>query len=236
MNHDASTHGERAALAVASRQHDGIRWNCRTRVSKAAIPIGFGPGRVRHLGDLHHAFGLAAELGEQRIAGRTAGQLEYEYLLEQGVAPELVDIEGNLLMYGGASCQWQTLIGNGTATGGQVLTYFSNAQAAIGVGDTATAAAATQTDLLGTTYTTNKLRVAMDATYPLHTDATTAGAASIVFRSTFSTSQANFAWQEWGVFNSSSAATGRMLNRKVESLGTKTSAASWQLTVTLSIA
>jgi hypothetical protein len=110
------------------------------------------------------------------------------------------------------------------------LTYFNNGNAYIGVGDSTTAAAATQTDLQAST---NKLRKAMDATYPQHTDATTSGAASIVFKSTFSTSDANYAWQEWGIFNGSSG--GRMLNRKVESLGTKTSAASWAFTCTLTL-
>lgn len=140
---------------------------------------------------------------------------------------------GNLLMYGGASCQWQTLIGNGTGTAGQNLTYFNNGNAAIGSGDSSTAAAATQTDLQAAT---NKLRKAMDATYPTHTDGTTSGSATITFRSTFATTDANWAWQEWGVFNSPTAATGRMLNRAVASLGTKTSASSWQFTVTLTLA
>jgi hypothetical protein len=143
-----------------------------------------------------------------------------------------MEIEGNLLVIGGASVQWQTLIGNGTATAAQALTYFNNGNAYIGVGDSSTAAADTQTDLQAAT---NKLRKAMDATYPLHTDTTgTAGSKSIVFRSTFATTDANWAWQEWGLFNGSSG--GRMLNRKAESLGTKTSAATWVLTITLSLA
>jgi hypothetical protein len=140
---------------------------------------------------------------------------------------------GNLLMYGGASCLWQCLIGNGTASAGQALTYFNNAQAALGVGDSSTAAVATQTDLQAVT---NKLRKAMDATYPVHTDATSSGAASIQFKSTFATGDANFAWEEWIVANSATNGTGRALNRKVESLGTKTSAASWAFTVTLTLA
>lgn len=164
---------------------------------------------------------------------RLPGEMQAELLRGLGVMPTVEEREGNLLMYGGASCQWQTLIGNGTTTAGQALTYFNNAQAAIGVGDSTTAAAATQTDLQAAT---NKLRVAMDATYPQHTDATTSGAASIVFRSTFSTSQGNYAWQEWIVANSATAATGRALNRKVESLGTKTSSAAWTFTVTLTLA
>lgn len=141
----------------------------------------------------------------------------------------VIEREGNLLMYGGVSCLWQCLIGNGTATAGQTLTYFNNGNAYLGVGDSTTAAAATQTDLWG-----QQLRKAMDATYPQHTDATSSGAASIVFKSTFGSSDANFAWQEWGVFNGSSG--GRMLNRKVESLGTKAGGTTWALTVTLSIA
>ena len=143
---------------------------------------------------------------------------------------ETVEVDGNLLMYGGASVQWQTLIGNGTTTAGQTLTYFNNANAHIGVGDSSTAEAATHTDLQAAT---NKLRRAVDATYPLHTDGTVVGAASIVFRATFGTGDANWVWNEWGIFNAASG--GRMLNRKVTALGTKTSSASWQLTTTLAL-
>jgi len=103
-------------------------------------------------------------------------------------------------------------------------TSYANANAHIGVGDSATAFAAGQTDLQAAS---NKLRRAMDATFP--TRATNV----LTFRSTFATGDANFAWQEWAVFNASSSGT--MLNRKVESLGTKTSAQSWQITVDLTI-
>src|SRR6478609_7267674 len=102
-----------------------------------------------------------------------------------------------------------------TATG----TFFNNANSSIGVGDSTTAHAFTQTDLQAAT---NKLRKAMDATYP------TNAANVLTFRSTFATTDANWAWQEWGIFNASSA--GVMMSRKVESLGTKTSAQSWQIT------
>jgi len=99
-------------------------------------------------------------------------------------------------------------------------TFFTNANAHLGVGDSSTAFAATQTDLVAST---NKLRKAMDATYPqIATNV-------ITMKSTFATSEANFAWNEWGVFNASSAGT--MLSRKVESLGTKTTG-TWVLTIT----
>lgn len=160
---------------------------------------------------------------------------------ESGLAVpyDVEEISGNLLVIGGASVQWQTLIGNGVTTQGAATGYFNNANACISVGDSTTAAADTQTELQAAT---NRLRKAMDATYPLHTDTTgTAGSKSIVFRSTFATTDANYAWQEWGIFNGPGTGgpptTGaRMLNRKVESLGTKTSAATWVLTITLSLA
>jgi hypothetical protein len=146
-------------------------------------------------------------------------------------------VEHNALVGGGASNLWQCLIGNGTATAGQALTYFNNAQAAIGVGDSTTAVSDTQTNLQGAASPTNRIRKAMDATYPLHTDGANTAAKSIVFRSTFATTDANFAWNEWGVFNSVTDATGRMLQRVASAgLGTKTSAATWVLTVTLSLA
>ena len=104
------------------------------------------------------------------------------------------------------------------------LTAYSNANSYIGVGDSSTAFAAAQTDLQAST---NKLRKGMDATYP------TVATNVLTFRSTFGTAEANWAWNEWGIFNASSAGT--MLSRKVESLGTKTSAQSWQITLTLTL-
>lgn len=137
--------------------------------------------------------------------------------------------EGNMLMHGGASNLWQCLIGNGTNTDDQTLTYFGNNDAALGVGDSSTQAAATQTDLQAAT---NKGRIGMDATYPTHTDGTSSGSATITYRSTFT--GANYAWNEWGTFNSPDAGTGRMLNRKTFSGGTKSSG-TWVFTTTLSL-
>lgn len=178
--------------------------------------------------DTHDAFGW-------RALWRLEKYDNTQYTPEQIAAGEAVPYEvietDNLAMYGGASCLWECLIGNGTGTAGQTLTYFNNGNAYIGVGDSSTAAAATQTDLQAAT---NKTRKAMDATYPTHTDGTTSGAASIVFKSTFATGDANYAWEEWAIFNGSSG--GRMLNRKVQSLGTKTSAGTWVVTCTLSLA
>lgn len=102
-------------------------------------------------------------------------------------------------------------------------TFFTNANAYLGVGDGTTAFSAAQTDLQGT----SKYRQGMVATYP------SISGADITLQALFATGNANFHWQEWGTFNASSSGT--MLNRKVEDLGTKTSAASWQLTVDLTV-
>lgn len=138
---------------------------------------------------------------------------------------ESIEQEGNLLMYGGASALWDLLIGAGN------VSAFNNTNAHIGVGDDTTAASATQTDLQAST---NKVRAAQTTSFPSHTDGTTSAAASITFKSQFTTGDGNFTWNEWAVFNASSG--GRMLNRKVSSLGTKTVADTWNFTVTFTLA
>lgn len=124
---------------------------------------------------------------------------------------------GNLLVNAGINLLEDLLIGAGG-------TVYSNANAYIGVGDSTTAAAATQTDLQAAS---NKVRQAMDTGYP------TRASQVLTFRATFGTSQANFSIQECAVFNASTAGT--MLNRKVADLGTKTSASTLQLTITITI-
>ena len=119
----------------------------------------------------------------------------------------------------GATFIANAIINNGPPT------FFNNSNANIGVGDSATAFAVGQTDLQAAT---NKLRKGMEATYPqISTNVVT-------FRSLFGTAEANFAWNEWAVFNA--AAAGTMLQRLVEALGTKTSAQSWQMTVDITVA
>ena len=101
-------------------------------------------------------------------------------------------------------------------------TFFDNTNAYIGVGDSTDAFDATETDLQASS---NKVRKAMEASYPQRSGA------ELTFRSLFGTSDANFDWEEWGIFNNSTA--GVMLNRKVEDLGTKADTQSWQITAVL---
>lgn len=111
----------------------------------------------------------------------------------------------------------------GAATGAQT-THFDNANAKIGVGDSSTAFAAAQTDLQAAT---NKLRKAMDTSYP------TTASNVLTFQSTFGSSEANYAWNEWGVFNA--ASSGVMLSRKVEYNGTKLAGQTWVFQVQLTV-
>jgi hypothetical protein len=109
---------------------------------------------------------------------------------------------------------------------GEATTDFIAANAYLGVGDSNAVFAQGQTDLQAAT---NKLRKAMDAGYPTRTGAT----AQLNYRSTFAVSEANWVWNEWGVFNGASGGT--MFNRKVEALGTKPSTQIWQLAVSLTV-
>jgi hypothetical protein len=106
---------------------------------------------------------------------------------------------------------------------GALATPFNNANAYLGVGNGTTVFSAAHTDLQGA----SKARKAMDATYP------TVATNVITAKSTFGTADANFAWEEVGFFNASTAGT--MLSRLVQSMGTKASGSTWVLTYTLTI-
>jgi len=100
-------------------------------------------------------------------------------------------------------------------------TPFNAANARIGVGNGTTAFDSNQNDLQGS----SKLRKAMDTDYPI------INAPMLTFKSTFLPEDANFSWNEWGVFNA--ATGGVMLNRVVESNGTKQSNQTWILEVAI---
>jgi hypothetical protein len=128
-----------------------------------------------------------------------------------GRAFEVCPLPGNILVNTGIQLMADLLIGAGG-------TVYSNANAYLGVGDSSTAESASQTDLQAAT---NKLRKAMSASYPARSGQT------ITFRAVFGSSDANFNWNEFAVFNASTAGT--MLNRKVSSQGTKASGQTWTL-------
>ncbi len=121
-------------------------------------------------------------------------------------------VENNLLLNEGI-----TLLQN-LLTGG-AGTPYNNANSYLGVGDSSTAAAATDTGLLAPT---NKLYKAMEAGYPSISNQTT------TWRAIYGATEANFAWNEFTVANGSTDASTN-LNRKVSAQGTKTSGQVWTL-------
>jgi hypothetical protein len=148
----------------------------------------------------------------------TIRKYEDDGAYQSGNPYETAEIPQNLLLNEGIGELLDLLIGVGG-------TAFSNANAYIGVGDSDTAAAATQTDLQAST---NKLYKAMSSSYPSRTNQT------ITFRAAFGSTDANHAWKEFTVANGSSG-TGKNLNRKVSDQGTKVSGQTWTVDLAITI-
>jgi hypothetical protein len=146
-------------------------------------------------------------------------------LLALGIKAEEVEVvPGNLLLNAGIQRLEDLLIG----AGGQA---FNNANSRLGVGNSATAEAATQTDLQAAAGGANRQFKLMNATFPSRATQV------VTFQSDFTSGEANFVWNEWGVDNGTTNTTtvvAPMLNRKVASLGTKATG-TWTLTGTLTI-
>jgi len=140
--------------------------------------------------------------------------LPIRYLLENFELIEALKFRGNVLLNEGINELMALLAGTGAV-------QFDNTNANIGVGDSATAADATQTGLQAAT---NKLYKAMDASYPTY-----GTAQKVTHRSTFASAEANFAWNEITVCNTGADA-GKNLNRKVQDMGTKASGSTWVAT------
>ncbi len=103
-----------------------------------------------------------------------------------------------------------------------VLTANYSGAGGTGTGAFAAAIVATETALKGA----SSLYKAMEATYPSRS------AQTVTFRSVFTSTEANFAWREVSLDNG--ATRNRNLNRKIQSLGTK-STGTWTLELTLTI-
>jgi hypothetical protein len=144
-------------------------------------------------GSWHCAWEVKKYWGDHSLASREDG-LVHPY--------EIVTGEGNVLITTGVNTMLNALIGT-------AITAYSNANCRLGVGDSATAPTAADTDLNATNVMT--------------------------IQATFATGAANYSWLEWGTFNTASAGSG-MLNHANPNLGTKTSAAAWALKVTITVA
>jgi len=131
---------------------------------------------------------------------------------------EVIEGEGNCLLNTGIDEMWDLI--TGAVSGADHI--FDNSHAQIGVGDSSTAADASQTDLQAAT---NKTYKGMETGYPTSTSQ------KATFKASFGSTEANYAWNEWVVKQSTS---GKCLNRKVENLGTKSSG-TWTLEVSITL-
>lgn len=190
--------------------NDSFKWHARARVDK------FSPEVVQEL---------------TRILGYEPKAADFARL---GADPyEIVEVDGNILVAGGIGMLTNALIG-GTAD------PLTSARAFVGVGDSSTAATTAQTDLQAAT---NKYYNTFDSNPTRIT--TTVTNDTIQGVSTFGSAVANFAWAEWawhtttagtitpGTAQNVSTGTETMWNRKVASMGTKASGASWVFTTTV---
>lgn len=100
-------------------------------------------------------------------------------------------------------------------------TPFDAAHARIGIGDgngSVPTVAATDTAL---TAATNKVFLSMNSGFP------TVSSQVMTWQATATSSQANFAWNEWGIDNGGSSGPAQLFNHKGVALGTKTSGTTW---------
>lgn len=128
---------------------------------------------------------------------------------------QVIEGEENCLLNTGIDEMWDLITGVSA-------NHYTNTTAQIGVGDSSTAAVPTQTDLQAAV---NKTYKGMEAGYPTSTSQ------KATFKASFGSAEANYAWNEWVVKQTTS---GICLNRKVESLGTK-STGTWTLEVSITL-
>lgn len=191
---------------------DGIKWSPKARVLK------YDPETVKR---------VTEELGHEPT------QEDFDRL---AVEPdEVVEVEGNLLTTVGLNRIGNLIIGAGGAA-------FTNTLGFAGVGATSTAATVGDTQLAGNGNSSTAWYKGLDASNPTQTNG------AITANCTFASGDANFAWNEWcwGIVASGTVTAANaiasvgtspiMVNRKVQSLGTKVAGAVWTLqsTVTLS--
>jgi hypothetical protein len=109
--------------------------------------------------------------------------------------------------------------------GGTSFNKFSAANAHIIVGSNSGANAEAVGNVVGTFTTGGMTGTNVKSATPTRNNN------AVSFVASFANVDAVGAWEEWGLTNAASA--GQLLNRKVESLGTKTGSQTWQFTVTL---
>ena len=121
---------------------------------------------------------------------------------------------GNIILCGGATVILQLL------TGVSGVNPYNNAYAQICVSNNNSAPSPSQSNLGGT----------QSACLPMNKGYPTVSGNTATFQATASTSQANFCWYMWGLFNGAT-----YLNAVQVNMGTKTSLETWTITVKLQV-
>ena len=187
--------------------HDSIKWQPHARVDK------FSPEVVRELTEYLGYEPTSADFARLSITPNS-----------------VVEVDGNLLTTAGLQRLTNLII----ASGAQGMT---STRTAVGVGATNTAETTGDTALAAN---------GGSALYQVVDSSPTAVNGVLTCVSTFASASANFAWNEWcwvitngaitpGATLASIATTPQMINRKVASMGTKASGASWVFTTTVTL-
>ena len=188
---------------------DGLKWHPVIDVLK------YGPEKAQHVTD---------------VLGR---EPKHEDFLALGIEPDdTAHSEGNQLVTVGLDRLGKLITGQST-------TAFTSAQGIVGVGSGTTAWAATQTALAGDGSTSS-------AYYQIADAAPSASNGVISANCTYQSGNANFSWNEWcwiiatgtitaGGTLASVGTSPVMLNRKVQSLGTKANGSIWTLSAVITL-
>ena len=232
-------------------QHEGLHWFPRITVEKYSIDqTAWAETKLAE----------ALSWGRKIVVpetGQPTSKLHGSWLRELFPEPEdgYAYDEGNQLVNNGLTTIAYLLFGatasggfgQGLMTGGSGANLVTSAtqHAGVGAGSSSTAFAATQTTLQGDGSTTTAYYEVMDSGFPSWQGSGTPG--QLNGQATFASANGNFAWNEWCWFTSTTAVGSwtpggtlasvgtntNMWNRKVTSLGTKASGASWVFTQTI---
>jgi hypothetical protein len=230
---ESSVTKEGASLGALISGRDYANWKCEWRCEKwSEEAVDFVRRQLEAEGVSHiqdgnqEVNGVVVPIMIPISAGITSDYLR-KYV---GDPEEIIEIQGNLLLNAGIQRMEDNLIAVPASTA-----VFDNTHSRIGVGNSTTAEAATQTDLQAAAGSSNRQFKLQNASFPVRPGSN--GNQSVDWRSDFTSGEANFAWQEWGIDNgtaNSTTVSAPMLNRKVQSLGTKTTG-TWTMTGTITI-
>lgn len=217
---DCGVGGDKISLASMLDVHETAQHRTAWRIHRFDEEVFLK--RVKQIWDRAAEFLILADywIARGNLAEAARKRLFADKLISDGeaLAYSASLIDGNILLNEGINAIW-------TLSCGGSETAFNNANARLGVGDSAAAEAATQTDLQAGS---NKLYKAMDVGYP-----TFGTLQKGTWKATFGSAEANYAWNEFSVDNGAAAL--KNLNRKVSAQGTKTAGQTWALTLDITI-